>query len=75
MVGIIFASYSVSFAIVSPIVGKIMSGFGRRNCLILGSVIISISNMGFVFLHYMDGAYTFIFGFTFLRLLQGVGTG
>jgi len=52
LVGAIFCSYSVSFAIVSPIVGKIMSRFGRRNSLILGSALVSISNFGFVALHF-----------------------
>ena len=59
----------------SPFVGKFLSKFGRRNFLIVGAAIICISNLGLVVLHYMDGAKTFIFWFTFLRLLQGVGTG
>lgn len=31
VVGLIFCSYSISFAIVSPIVGKLMAKYGRRN--------------------------------------------
>lgn len=75
LIGALFCSYSVSFAIVSPLVGKFMSKFGRRNFLIFGASIIAISNLGFVILHFMEGANVFIFWFTFLRLLQGVGTG
>ena len=75
LVGLIFCSYSISFAIVSPIVGKYMVKVGRRNFLIIGSIMIALSNLGFVILHYIDGANTFIISFTLLRLLQGAGTG
>lgn len=75
LVGILFCVYSVSFAIVSPMVGKYLSKYGRRNFLIFGSLILFISNMGFVALHFINGKYVFIIGFTLLRLLQGIGTG
>jgi MFS family permease len=75
VVGAIFWSYSVAFAIVSPMVGKLMAKYGRRNFLILGSLLNAIANFGFVALHYFEGANMFIVGFTVLRLIQGIGTG
>lgn len=52
-----------------------MAKYGRRNCLIFGSALVGLSNIGFVVLHFMEGPYIFIIGFTLLRLIQGVGTG
>ena len=52
-----------------------MAKFGRRNFLIFGCAALSISNLGFIVLHFIDGEYVFIIGFTLLRLLQGCGTG
>lgn len=75
LVGVLFCVYSISFAIVSPMVGKLLSRFGRRNFLIMGSFIMFISNFGFVMLHLLPGKTTFMVGFVLLRLLQGVGTG
>lgn len=60
MVGAIFCSYSVSFAIVSPMVGKFMARVGRRNFLIIGAAINALANFGFVGLHFLEGKYTFI---------------
>ena len=52
-----------------------MIKFGRRNFLILGSILLGVSNFGFIALHFIDGENVFIIGFTLLRLLQGWGTG
>lgn len=66
--------YSIAFAIVSPLAGKKLANFGRRNFLVIGAVLICISNLGFVILHYLDGRDTFIYGFMTLRILSGIGT-
>jgi MFS family permease len=75
VVGIIFCVYSIAFAIVSPLVGKYLGAFGRRNFVTLGSFLVFISSIGFVILHYLEGKWTFIIGFALLRIIQGVGTG
>ena len=60
VVGAIFCIYSVSFAIVSPFVGILMQKYGRRNFLILGSLIMGVSNVGFVAMHYVNDQTWFI---------------
>lgn len=47
MVGYIFAIYSVAVISFSPIVGKIISKFGRRNIITFGVVLMGISFISF----------------------------
>lgn len=72
IVGLVMGSYSVSFVIVSFIVGMKISKIGRRLVLYIGIILQAISMIGFGTLIWVNDRMLFIilsFGF---RLLGGV---
>lgn len=73
-IGIMFACYSVTMAIFSPIVGKYQNGFGRRNMCRWGMMVASLPFFGFFINNYTENSNMFIFVFMALRMLQGIGT-
>jgi len=66
-IGIIFASFSISRAIISPMVGRLSDRRGRRLLLSIGLLSSSIISLG-----YMSDS---LWGLTIVRLLHGAASG
>jgi MFS family permease len=61
-------------AAVSPIVGKNMFWFGRRNMCRWGMVTVALPFLGFYLTNFIQDGTTFVIVFMLMRFLQGVGT-
>lgn len=73
--GMMFSVYSLVFAIASPLVGIYLASHGRRNFLVIGTLLMFVANAGFVLMHYINHTEIFIAMFVLLRIIQGIGTG
>ncbi|XP_022102742.1 MFS-type transporter SLC18B1-like isoform X2 [Acanthaster planci] len=73
VIGLIFASYSISTAVGSPIIGKIIPIAGARFVFLAGSFITGGCNILFGFIIDMPTTATFtVFSFA-IRILEGIG--
>jgi MFS family permease len=73
LVGFVFAGYSVSMLIMSPIAGKVMSRVGRKKVLMTGLLCEAIALCCFGFLNYVNDPTTFA-ALTFaIRAVEGTG--
>lgn len=69
MVGYIFSIYSVAVIVASPMIGKIITKFGRRFLIRMGVILMGLSFIGFGLLDFIENKSLYI-GLTFLvRLL------
>ena len=72
--GYIFAIYSVAVIVISPMVGKLIANYGRRNLIILGILLMGISFICFGAASYIENTHLFI-GISFVtRFLQGAAS-
>ena len=70
--GIIFGSYAIAAAIVSPIAGSIIDKCGHAKMLSLGTILMSIACTSFGLAEYLEGNNTaIIVAAICLRVLQG----
>ncbi|CAI2367211.1 unnamed protein product [Moneuplotes crassus] len=61
-------------AIFSPIVGKYLYSFGRRNMCRWGMILVAVPFLGFFFNNYTTNSTLFITIFVMMRAIQGIGT-
>lgn len=69
-----FATYSVSMTIFSPLIGKYQYSFGRRNMIMCGLIIASFAFLGFYLINHLQNFVFFIIVFVAMRIIQGLGT-
>jgi len=67
-IGIIFAGFSVSRAIIMPIAGRLSDRHGRKLFLSIGLLVYSITSLGYIWA-------TSILQLTLVRLIQGAAAG
>jgi MFS transporter, DHA1 family, solute carrier family 18 (vesicular amine transporter), member 1/2 len=71
-VGYVFSLYAFVAFLFSPVSGKIMNKIGRKNVLLIGGIIESLSMLMFAFVVDLDGK-TFVFFSILARMLMGAG--
>ena len=72
-IGFIFAFYSFTKALVSPVVGKLMNYFERKSIIVVGLILESIAIMLFGFLDNINDRKWFAIGASGCRMMEGVG--
>lgn len=58
--GYIFAVYSIAVIFISPMVGKLISAYGRRNLIVLGIILMGTSFICFGAASYVEERKIFI---------------
>ena len=74
MVGYIFAVYSVAVIGFSPLVGKFISVYGRRNIIGFGIVLMGMSFILFGISDYINSSQLFLIASFITRFLQGLSS-
>jgi len=75
-IGYIFAGYSVSMWIFSPLFSSLLSKYGRKNILMLGCICESSAILLFAFLPDMiDTPFAYGMACFFCRMIEGFGNG
>lgn len=70
-VGILFASYQISFLILAPILGDILPKFGRRKAIFVGTYLISAASILFACGALFENDDAFYIVSIIARCLQG----
>ena len=75
-IGFIFAGYSVSMWIFSPLFSSLLTAYGRKNVLVVGCFCESLAILLFALLPDMiDGPVAYGFSCFFCRMIEGFGNG
>lgn len=72
LVGLIFAAFSVSMSLVSPLMTSLIGRYGRRRLIVSGGIYQGIVLNLMAFSVYIDNKYVFIGSAFILRILQGI---
>jgi len=71
-VGILMACYPIFFLICAPFVGNYMQSFGRKNFVVLGASLMTLSTAIFGLAAFFESPWGFILISTLARIIQGV---
>lgn len=74
VMGYVFSLYSLSIIIASPIIGKSLQSFGRRNFIMFGLILMCFSFVSFGILHLIKNPELYIILTMLIRALQGLAT-
>ena len=75
MVGLIFGIFPVGSISISILFGKMMGRWGKQRLIVISIVILSLSNMMFGALDYIDDPVLFVTTAMITRVVQGLGVG
>jgi MFS family permease len=73
--GFIFAGYSISMCVFSPLFGSMLTTLGRKNVLILGCFCESVAMIAFGFFDYFDNPTLYAVLSFVCRFIEGFGNG
>ena len=74
-IGFIFAGYSIAMTVFSPLLGNMLTKYGRKKVLVLGCVCESMAMIAFGMFVYVDDAFWYGALSFFCRVVEGFGNG